>query len=1647
MENCININHPDIISLSKKLELPRSVVAAKAAIWQDRNGLDKFPTITELLELTSLQSKTEVNASISVSGLKNNGLTDNQNKNIEDLKSIEPAYNEFSNEDIQYAIEQLVPDSKVKQAVFRVGEISAFVKPIYFSTDKLYSEEVTEGKANAYLLNINNPLNTEKKIFDIAGTKNLRKLKGLPNPDKFFRDYIETDLIDPITIKNNDALIGIDAGQEKGKTIVVFNESLVTILNSPETISKIREIINKNNSSTFQYSNAVADLAAMESVIKIATNLEKRFGVKVIPIYSEEKWAGKVFKNKIYLNMNRVSKDTPFHEIGHIFMAYLKRTNPKFYQELLNELKNTAEGLAIIQAVKGKSLYKNLTEEDILEEAVVQFIGVKASELPAKSRLQRMLYAITEFITQLFKSITGKSLNQYSPIEQVARKLAFGSLNLANENILGTKYQYIFDDNLVTDDNSIIYKDSVTGVSTFRASFITDQFSPYKEKYKSSTNFEQKAIADFNREKLDKERELIYRRLSSGQVYGNGFTFKQWVAQLKREEELPRLSGKAVHHLFAFLKTGEDKWYIEFEKYAALAEMSKEDIEAYKLMYVRHAATFPENSFMKMYIEQTITATMPKFTLPDDNGNPIEVNGISGTPDVVLDHGDSVYSVLDYKTGASALSSSSRGAKMKYAKQAGVDLQFDAADKNLLKLALNIIQIRFKDPQATFRNINLIHLNLEEGYNSFPVQIASAMKLLEVYFKENHAEFYAKNKEIFNVKTLRESTVDKEFATAKKATPEMSKAQFIIDKRRVLQSELRYAIAKLAGIRTGKNTGIREKDEDKEQNNSNLEQKTKEKVVRLVGELSELDNGYNAIKEGHTQNLDLFSAHMTTMYHKSNPLIGYIRTMFFEGKMNAEVEAREFKERSHELLDILTKEKGKISGDYYEFYKFLWDDNRDGEFYITTWLSAKYKTLTTAEKDYVNFYRWSNRYALFATMDPEVGISWIEKELADRTDLSVTDRKYLQNQINKLTELPQWNKFSMAGKAGFTYKEGWTPRINKRSEEEKGFKNYWNRGFNNQFTPTDLDYIESKDDAREMLAGVPVRYLGVGQNSAKEHGELYTFNGEITMSSFVGNMLAKKHLDDVYNIGIGLDEYWKGQDQQIGGEANKENIAFIRNLMQGVIKQQKKDNFKGRKITLPNGNSINLDKLIHFLRYFLSFGALAFNILGAAATAGAQTLRTLNQGATGSLYKLLNPGADVEYTLKDFITSFAPVATWFKKRLFNFVGDEKNLEEDKLNMLIEFTSFRPKSYDYGKGVEGFRTTHGWLFGGWLNKLISSETLMLPYSVADDAIYASYLIGQMKNIKWVDEIGGSHNMWDSYKVVDGKLQYIGGSRGIDSLTGAVIEGLTTKEIIRMKAFSARDLGTYRQEERTALENQTLGALYTTFKRWLPAVMQRAYTPEFEDESLGHYMKSTTIDPDTKLPVMTWVAEHNEGFIRTFLKQSAHLIMFWKDRTGNNPEAANSAGWKSLSPAQQQNYMYSLLRLFIVFGLYGLASLIFGDPEEDDNKIKSAFLRIRYDLSFEFVIFNILQWKQSILSVPTVTKTFDWANGIQKLIFNSFLPWVIPGMEPDIIERGPHKGLPSGLSDVLRTTPYINTGYGLWQIGTNWQDLEEDLARTQ
>ena len=54
MKHCVNIHHSDVADLSEQMKLPKIVVAAKIALWQEVNGLDNWPKLEDIQGFTSV---------------------------------------------------------------------------------------------------------------------------------------------------------------------------------------------------------------------------------------------------------------------------------------------------------------------------------------------------------------------------------------------------------------------------------------------------------------------------------------------------------------------------------------------------------------------------------------------------------------------------------------------------------------------------------------------------------------------------------------------------------------------------------------------------------------------------------------------------------------------------------------------------------------------------------------------------------------------------------------------------------------------------------------------------------------------------------------------------------------------------------------------------------------------------------------------------------------------------------------------------------------------------------------------------------------------------------------------------------------------------------------------------------------------------------------------------------------------------------------------------------------------------------------------------------------------------------------------------------------------------------------------------------
>lgn len=114
--------------------------------------------------------------------------------------------------------------------------------------------------------------------------------------------------------------------------------------------------------------------------------------------YSKDiKVKGFVHDNKVYLNSDLMTLDTPFHEIGHIWLNSTKKNNPELFKRGIALMKS--EGKVYTDYVK--KTQPNLKGAEILEEALAQAIGENGAQLlkeNKKSNFKQWLSAFFNWI-------------------------------------------------------------------------------------------------------------------------------------------------------------------------------------------------------------------------------------------------------------------------------------------------------------------------------------------------------------------------------------------------------------------------------------------------------------------------------------------------------------------------------------------------------------------------------------------------------------------------------------------------------------------------------------------------------------------------------------------------------------------------------------------------------------------------------------------------------------------------------------------------------------------------------------------------------------------------------------------------------------------------------------------------------------------------------------------------------------------------------------------------------------------------------------------------------------------------------------------------------------------------------------------------
>lgn len=113
---------------------------------------------------------------------------------------------------------------------------------------------------------------------------------------------------------------------------------------------------------------------------KLIRKIEKAFpNIKINVIDNPDAEIGSVHQGEVYLNASKIQYDTPIHELAHIFVMMLKKTNSKAYSNLSTQ---ASKFLDANPDLKNKLMkeYSELNNSQLLEEAIVTIIGWNSEE-------------------------------------------------------------------------------------------------------------------------------------------------------------------------------------------------------------------------------------------------------------------------------------------------------------------------------------------------------------------------------------------------------------------------------------------------------------------------------------------------------------------------------------------------------------------------------------------------------------------------------------------------------------------------------------------------------------------------------------------------------------------------------------------------------------------------------------------------------------------------------------------------------------------------------------------------------------------------------------------------------------------------------------------------------------------------------------------------------------------------------------------------------------------------------------------------------------------------------------------------------------------------------------------------------------------
>lgn len=1330
-----------------------------------------------------------------------------------------------------------------------------------------------------------------------------------------------------------------------------------------------------------------------------------------------------IFKDgKVYINLMRATRDTPYHEFLHPYLLIAKEHYKDVYNNIVSEAMQDIDSFNAFRASNF-----DVSPEDMIDEYIIDIVSKNASNRLPKTP-DGLWSAIKAFLDKIKDIVGFRSINEFTTLGKIADMLLDAEIKVDLAHKVKFNLNKIYYSEELNDDGVMknleegakgweIEKDEqgnekdyyINKLLNKTRKRVTEGFiSLFSNKVKYEEDFPthkankawkdgkidktQKIVVEpkIGEESYEEYKERISKSINHGRLKGNileSMTQKVLINGMdikpeEKEERLKTVNEDIERNVLRLQELTGEEFYADFYSWVNAENM--------KIILERHN--------INTLVEGLTPNLRDKLFFQVKVG--LEELGLMGTIDILSKKATGHYSIYDITTGNN-FDTYSYDILMKYGDQTTPIVENNRNQKKL-QIMLYAFMIKANNPQALFDDLNVMWMPYKNSalrYDmNMQVEVDSYLKMIESFLKDKNA--------------LRERGLDEDvYEKLLKKSPRLFSTADYMGADGIIISENQLSHKGHNQMLATDETALELLQAEMEAFGSkNMTPEKKKRIKELtesVFQQKKLPNISNDIRN-ETDEMNWFEKNLGNWSDAIHPIVKMVRVMYLDAKDIFDRAIYRKKQIFRSYADAVVKEsRAKGISDYSKIWsKFItyinYEGYQKGVFLTKDNAPDKYNALSDTEKkliDYVN-----NTIAEYFT-----GPDAMMKKVAYK---------------NKLGENVTYQKLMEMD--GFEFVYGFMPKIRKTSDEViKDYggissifnKEYWNYKWKQATHFYVNDTHEERDENKKD--SMPLRYLDNINNLQSEN---YSHEIPYIFEKFINMAETKKQMQSVYLYGRAAR--FLLDDEDMTNVKNEKLFArtaeFLDNrLTHDILGKSKKTKYSSVRVA---GKTIDFDNVLYFLMNWTRLTSMALKPVNAGGNFLHMKLVTQRDAIKNNIadWSFYNEFGSLDFKESD--TAFAE-GEYLKYVKDSMIG---NVDKNKAWQIVKYLNLLPDNFDISNEHKRYATL--------MQKTLSSNTLYLSHSLLEEQNAINIAVAQLRSMKHPtikDKDGNPASIYSLYDVEQDEktgaymVVWKGGSRGyeirgsLDKGTRKEITELTGLEKSRIKKVYEKINGGYSRDESMAMEVYAFGKAAGQFKKYFPRLILNLFGRAHEVTELGYYVDYQTIDKDGK-PVTEkiWKQRTTETGWKVIAGSAFHLLKAsYSQKSRNELAKMNNEQKKILIDASITMVSFALF--------YSTYLAMFGDEDDDDSTKKFWEMYLVDNLSQQYNPMDMARTLKTSALPVSINKTFQTAESLSKFLFASAEHIISGDPEAGLTQKGDIKGW----NNLKKSIPLLSSYYDL------------------